>query len=84
MMCNALRELFADELEEREHRGIEKGIEKGIERGREAERQRQSLNCSRKPDLFRTARGQYPVPDRYEDTDKMAKACGESRIGGGI
>lgn len=36
MMCNALRELFADELEEREHRGIEKGIEKGIERGREA------------------------------------------------
>lgn len=31
-MCNALEELFADKLEQREHLGIEKGIEKGIER----------------------------------------------------
>lgn len=29
-MCEALRELFADELEEREFRGIEKGMETGI------------------------------------------------------
>ena len=32
-MCEALRELFADELEEREERGMEKGLEKGMERG---------------------------------------------------
>ena len=32
-MCEALRELFADELEEREEKGMEKGIEKGMERG---------------------------------------------------
>ena len=32
-MCEALRELFADELEEREERGMEKGLEKGIEKG---------------------------------------------------
>lgn len=31
-MCQALRELFADELEERENSGIEKGIEKGESR----------------------------------------------------
>lgn len=31
-LCNALEELFADKLEQREHLGIEKGIEKGIER----------------------------------------------------
>lgn len=30
-MCDALRELFADELEEKEKEGIEKGIEKGIQ-----------------------------------------------------
>ena len=29
-MCEALRELFADELEEREVVGIQKGIEQGI------------------------------------------------------
>ena len=34
-MCDALRELFADELEKREERGIERGIECGIEQGRE-------------------------------------------------
>ena len=28
-MCDALRELFADELEERENKGIEKGLERG-------------------------------------------------------
>lgn len=33
-MCDALRELFADELEERENKGIEKGLEEGLERGR--------------------------------------------------
>lgn len=29
-MCNALEELFADKLEEREKRGMERGIEQGI------------------------------------------------------
>lgn len=29
-MCNALEELFADKLEQREHLGIEKGIERSI------------------------------------------------------
>ncbi len=29
-MCQALRELFADELEERENNGIKLGIEQGI------------------------------------------------------
>ena len=33
-MCEALRELFADELAERENRGIGKGIEQGIEQGK--------------------------------------------------
>ena len=28
-MCDALRELFADELEERDNKGIEKGLERG-------------------------------------------------------
>ena len=32
-MCEALRELFEDELKEREKQGIGKGIEQGIERG---------------------------------------------------
>ncbi|MBT9775052.1 3-isopropylmalate dehydrogenase [Clostridium sp. MCC353] len=32
-MCEALRELFADELAEREERGLERGLENGIERG---------------------------------------------------
>lgn len=32
-MCDALRELFADELKERESAGLEKGIEQGIEKG---------------------------------------------------
>lgn len=32
-MCQALRELFADELEERESIGIKKGISEGIEQG---------------------------------------------------
>ena len=32
-MCDALRELFADELEKREERGIERGIEQGREQG---------------------------------------------------
>lgn len=35
-MCDALRELFADELEERENKGIEKGLEEGLERGKMA------------------------------------------------
>ena len=34
-MCDALRELFADELEKREECGIERGIERGIKQGRE-------------------------------------------------
>ena len=34
-MCEALKELFADELAEREEKGIEKGIEKGLEKGME-------------------------------------------------
>lgn len=29
-MCEALRELFAEELKESENKGIEKGIEKGF------------------------------------------------------
>ena len=29
-MCNALEELFADKLEEREKRGVEQGMERGI------------------------------------------------------
>ena len=33
-MCEALRELFAEELTEREIRGIDKGIEQGIGRGK--------------------------------------------------
>ena len=32
-MCDALRELFADELEKREECGIERGIEQGREQG---------------------------------------------------
>lgn len=32
-MCNALEELFADKLEEREKRGVEQGMERGMERG---------------------------------------------------
>lgn len=32
-MCNALEELFADKLEEREKIGMEQGIERGIEQG---------------------------------------------------
>lgn len=32
-MCQALRELFADELEERENIGIKKGIKQGVEQG---------------------------------------------------
>ncbi|RGK93734.1 3-isopropylmalate dehydrogenase, partial [Hungatella hathewayi] len=32
-MCNALEELFADKLEEREKLGMEQGIERGIEQG---------------------------------------------------
>ncbi len=32
-MCEALRELMADDLKEAESKGIEKGIEKGIDRG---------------------------------------------------
>lgn len=35
-MCEALKELFADELAEREEKGIEKGIEKGLEKGIQA------------------------------------------------
>lgn len=35
-MCDALRELFADELEERETIGLEKGLEKGLEQGKMA------------------------------------------------
>ena len=35
-MCEALKELFADELAEREEKGIEKGIEKGLEKGVQA------------------------------------------------
>lgn len=35
-MCDALRELFADELEEREQKGVREGIEKGIEQGIQA------------------------------------------------
>ncbi|MFR2848855.1 MAG: 3-isopropylmalate dehydrogenase, partial [Hungatella hathewayi] len=38
-MCDALRELFADELEKREERGIELGIERGIECGIEQGRE---------------------------------------------
>ena len=34
-MCDALRELFADELEAREVRGLEQGLERGLERGLE-------------------------------------------------
>ncbi len=30
-MCEALRELMADDLKEAESKGIEKGIEKGID-----------------------------------------------------
>lgn len=32
-MCDALRELFADELDAREICGIERGMERGIEQG---------------------------------------------------
>ena len=42
-MCEALKELFADELAEREEMGIEKGIEKGIQQGRQEERQEFAL-----------------------------------------
>ena len=33
MMCEALYELFADELEKRESQGIRQGISKGISQG---------------------------------------------------
>ena len=32
-MCNALEELFADKLEEREKLGMEQGMERGMEQG---------------------------------------------------
>lgn len=33
-MCDALKELFAEELKEENERGMERGMERGIERGR--------------------------------------------------
>lgn len=33
-MCNALKELFAEELKEADHQGTERGRSEGMERGR--------------------------------------------------
>lgn len=33
-MCDALKELFAEELKEADHQGMERGRSEGIERGR--------------------------------------------------
>ena len=45
-MCDALRELFADELEERENKGIEKGLEEGkIDKPGHAETGERAVRC---------------------------------------
>ena len=65
-MCEALRELFADELSERENQGIGKGIEKGIAQG---------IEKGKIDDILELLAELGPVPDRLRKKITSQSDC---------
>lgn len=77
-MCEALRELFAEELKEMEERGIEQGMERGMEQGMErgmeqgmkrGMQQGELLGIELAKKVFRLSAGNIPIP-------QIAVECG--------
>lgn len=65
-MCEALRELFAEELTEREIQGIDKGIEQGIEQG---------IGRGKVDDILELLTELGPIPDRLRKRIASQSNC---------
>lgn len=75
-MCNALRELFADELKEREEVGMERGMERGLAKGLKSGMRQGAMDKAR-----RAARNMYGRGFTAEETAGLLEESPETVSG---
>lgn len=63
-MCDALKELFAEELKEADHQGMERGRSEGMERGR--------------PEGLKLAKTIFRLSAQGVPAEEIAQQCGLS------